>query len=66
MTAVGHLAWYRHVRTTRTGTGSRFGSTPDYLIDWLLYRTPTRPSAHPLEYSHVQVIRSRFVLSVLT
>jgi hypothetical protein len=40
---------------------------PDYLIDWLILTpTPTRPFAHPLESSHVQVIRSRFVLRVLT
>ena len=39
-----------------------FRLTPDYLIGWLIC-TPTRSFAHPLEYSHVQVIRSRFVLS---
>jgi len=37
-----------------------FRLTPDYLIGWLIC-TPTRSFAHPLEYSHVQVIRSRFV-----
>jgi len=53
--------------STRTVTRStdRVSAYSGLSNSLALYCTPTRPFAHHLENSHVQVIRSRFVLSVL-